>query len=534
MLNDELYASDIKALLEGKMSVARLTEQLKHSEDLECDVNNLLIEIDRITGSQEHPLLSWLYDFLKMIQEECVLHNPVLHPVAENLHAYVSFANLFTSPGRAIAKNDARALELLERALSVNPEYPFTLASLGAIYLDGGKNPQKAYSLFLEAVRINPDYSFALAHLGELLRTGNGGLAVDQQAAYHYLQRAVEADPNNAFALGSLGALLRTGATGVQRDMKRAYKCLTKACEIGPFNPFAFCTLAELLLVGGDGVIRDRRQAMMILEKVLQTSGDYPYALATYGELLRIGGDGVPANRKRAYELLNKAVSIVPNYGYALASLGEILCTGALPDVAPDLSRAYSYLETAYKINPNSTFVLNWFAEVQRVKLELIPARNIAERSLELDPNQPFALAIAAYVYKHVQDASRDIQKAIRLFEKALELDPRHYFSLVELGDSYSKSDPKRAFELYERSTTLNPNNLEVLYYLAGILKDGIEGIPMNLQRANILITHALIIQPHNQTYLKLQRAILEKILDRHSEKKQKKFLSKMKELLTG
>lgn len=526
------YTADLKALLAGKHTVASLAEQLKHSEDLECDIAHLLVEIDRVPNWQENILLTSFYELLKLIQRECVEQNPVTEPFSDNLNVYVCFANLFTGPGKAIDKNDARAMELLEQAVALGPHHPFALASLATHALRSENNPKRAYSLFLEAVRIDPDYSFALAHLGELLRIGPQGVASDPQAAYHYLQRAVDTDPNNSFALGSLGALLRSGAPGVVRDTKRAYSCLVKAYQLGPFNPFVLCTLAELLLTGVDGVPRDRRSAQGLLEKVLLHVPDYPLALATYGELLRIGGDGVPVNRAKAYELLDKAVHLVPNYGYALASLGEILCTGA-PNVPQDLARSLACLEAAYSQNPNSTFILNSLAEALRAGsgnaiAVLQRVKGLVERSLAIDPNQPYPLAISGYVHAHIADETRDEQKAITLFTKALELDPRNYFSLIQLGQLLIHAkEVKKACELYERSLVINPNNLDVLYFLATQYC----GDFPNLQRANILISHALVLQPENQTYLNIQSKILEQMLGRNPKKS---FFSKVASSIAG
>ena len=231
-MNDEIYSQQIQDLVEGKIALATITEELKHSEDLQSDVTQFLQAIDKRDDFDAQSILSSLQELLRMIQQECIDKNPVREPISQNLHPYVAFANLFAKPGRAIVQNELRAFELLQHALNLLPNYPFALASLAGLFLEGGpslvRDPKKAYSLLLEAVRESPDYSYALARLGELLRLGQGDVKADEALAYHFLQRSVDADPNNAFALGSLGALLKTGG----RDMKRAHKYLSRAYEL--------------------------------------------------------------------------------------------------------------------------------------------------------------------------------------------------------------------------------------------------------------------------------------------------------------
>lgn len=130
MVRDQLSAAEkIKALLDGKTTVPLFAEQLKHSQDLEADVADLLAVIERIAGWQEHLALSSLYELLKMVEQEHLQHVLVEGPLSDNLYPFIAFANMF------VGKNDARAEKLLEHARSLAPENPFALASLGVLQL---------------------------------------------------------------------------------------------------------------------------------------------------------------------------------------------------------------------------------------------------------------------------------------------------------------------------------------------------------------------------------------------------------------
>jgi tetratricopeptide (TPR) repeat protein len=89
-------------------------------------------------------------------------------------------------------QNVAKSIELLEKALSIDPKYPNALNSLGFIYADEDIDSDKGLKYCRQAVNLRPDHAPYLDSLGwALYKTG------DFAGAREQLRAALDLAPGN-------------------------------------------------------------------------------------------------------------------------------------------------------------------------------------------------------------------------------------------------------------------------------------------------------------------------------------------------
>ncbi|MBS0637957.1 MAG: SEL1-like repeat protein [Verrucomicrobia bacterium] len=458
MNDDTIYSNDIQELLEAKISPYDIGIDLKNSEDLESDLVNYILEIERVQDWGETPPLVDLHDLLRLIQQEVVFNNPITDFRAYSPYIFVAYANMLFTPGMVIGKNVARAHEIVQNVLTIAPTYEYALATLGSLLLiecDAfERDPAAAYDLFMDVLNSNPEYVFALTNLGELLRRGDDGVEKNLKAAYHYFHRALEHDPHNLTALQSISYIYLTGD---EFEPEKALPYLSKLVELDSSNAFALSALADQLKES------DLKKAHELLEEALVASPDYVPALGLLGEVLRNGGDGVEQDRVRARSLLEKAVELDPEYDFALRGLGELYMRGAA-DGVQDYDIAYNFFERSYQLCNDSPFGLNHLAELCWRKQEYQRAKELATASLQLNPDQSYPLCLLGVV-EFALTGTVDLARPY--FEQALALDPNFYDTLYYYGNALNTSDliedKVKARELFLRALEIDPDDADML-----------------------------------------------------------------------
>ncbi|MDH3530909.1 MAG: tetratricopeptide repeat protein, partial [Acidobacteriota bacterium] len=138
-------------------------------------------------------------------------------------------ATLRIASGQLIAGDYKAAEQNLKDILEATPDNPMALNNLGFLYLRRDKNYAEALDLIEKAVRIdprNPEYldSLGLAHL----KLGN----LDK--AEIYLRRAIRYDADPVTAYERLGdVLLKKGNEGEAQSLwKKALSAATKATDV--------------------------------------------------------------------------------------------------------------------------------------------------------------------------------------------------------------------------------------------------------------------------------------------------------------
>ena len=160
-----------------------------------------------------------------------------------------------------------RALNLLETALALDPDYPLALALAGwchaqqSVYSwsdDGATSRKTALELAQRAAALAEDDPLTLTVLGTIQTISH-----EHDTARIFLERAVAIDPNSAWGWSRLGWLeAYLGNSDV------AQTCLHRALKLSPLDPMNFNT------IGGLGAARAQ-------------SGDYAGALPYLDRALR-------------------------------------------------------------------------------------------------------------------------------------------------------------------------------------------------------------------------------------------------------
>ena len=136
---------------------------------------------------QARMILGYIYSITGRFPLAEFEFNKLLEMGMESVQIYASLAYIYCRQ-----KNVDRSVDLLEKALSLDPDYPNALNSLGFIYADEDIDPQKALEYCKKAVLLRPDHAPYLDSLGwALYKCGNLAEARNQ------LRMALDLAPGN-------------------------------------------------------------------------------------------------------------------------------------------------------------------------------------------------------------------------------------------------------------------------------------------------------------------------------------------------
>jgi len=148
-------------------------------------------------------------------------------------------------------ENVRQAVQLLERAVALDPQYAQAYAMLAQVYVNtyyhyGGVDPKEAIALgeraAARAIELDPSLSSAYAAQGDMAAS-----QMQWMRARKVLQRAIELDPNDATAQYWFGVLLYV--TGHVRETLPA---IQRAHELDPIMPWILSDLGGLYMNAGD------------------------------------------------------------------------------------------------------------------------------------------------------------------------------------------------------------------------------------------------------------------------------------------
>jgi adenylate cyclase len=193
-------------------------------------------------------------------------------------------------------EESAKALELLEKALAVDPEYPLALALTGwchaqrSVYNwvdDVADSQAKARSLAERAAALSGDDPLILAILGAVHT-----FVRNYGTARVLLERALALDPNCAWAWSRLGWI---EAYADQTD--KAIENFERAIRLSPIDPMNFNNYAGI--ASAHHVAEDYDRAVMFCRRALQ---ERPHATWIYRNLAgALAGAGRADEAKQAF-----------------------------------------------------------------------------------------------------------------------------------------------------------------------------------------------------------------------------------------
>ena len=407
-------------------------------------------------------------------------------------------------------KQPLKALEYANIAVEIRPENEWYLANLALAYKENG-NHKKSAEIFSKLIEIKPDkisYLFSLAeeHL-------NGSKYKKGLKILNKIEEKIGVSEDLSLQKHQIYIFLK--------DKKNAINELTKLVTFSPENLRALGLLAEFYQN-----INKPKNSKQLLDKMMfidSSNGlvrlslfQYHYKngeiIKAYDELLYVMGSLEVENNIKKQMLLqisydekspfnvNQICKLAESYLKLDFQNSEVLLLlGKLKMHQRKEDTACFYIRESLKINPlpfeSWTQLIS--STLSRNKLEA--TIKDSKNAIESHPNQPFlylALGIALNQKNEFEGAIENLEKGKKLVfnNSFLESDFDQ-----QIGDSYYGIKKfKIAFDYYEMSLALNPENINLLnnysYYLA-LQK-------VNLERAKELILKVLEKFPDNSTYI--------------------------------
>lgn len=290
------------------------------------------------------------------------------------------------------------ALELIDRALSLNPNSPEALSNRG-LALRALKRSVEALASFEGALRLRPDYAQAYNNRGNALY--DLGRAAEAVASY---DRALQLRPDYPEALNNRGNALVA--------------------------------------------LKRRRRALISFERALQLRPNYLEAIYNRANTLRELG-----RTAEALEAYDRAIALKPDFVEALNNRGNILFDAKRPDLA-----LASY-DRALQINPNCEQALeNRGCALQYLKRHG-EATAAYKRLIELNPNYSYGYGNLLHTRLHCCDWSDYqflVDKVAAGVERGIASDIPFSF-LVHSRDPQSQQNCARLFAADKHPASQNP-----------------------------------------------------------------------------
>ena len=403
-----------------------------------------------------------------------------------------------------------KALEYANIAVEIRSENEWYLANLALAYKENG-NHKKSAEIFSKLIEIKPDkisYLFSLAeeHLNgskykkalKILNKIEEKIGVsedlslqkhqiyiflkDKKDAINELIKLVTFSPENLRALGLLAEFYQN-----INKPKNSKQLLDKMMFIDSSNGLVRLSLFQYYYKNGE-IIKAYDELLYVMGS-LEVENNIKKQM-----LLQISYDEKsPFNINQICKLAESYLKLDFQNSEVLLLLGKLKMHQRKEDTA------CFYIRESLKINPlpYESWTQLISSTLSRNKLEA--TIKDSKNAIESHPNQPFlylALGIALNQKNEFESAIENLKKGKKLVfnNSFLESDFDQ-----QIGDSYYGIKKfKIAFDYYEMSLALNPENINLLnnysYYLA-LQK-------VNLARAKELILKVIEKFPDNSTYI--------------------------------
>jgi non-specific serine/threonine protein kinase len=212
---------------------------------------------------------------------------------------------------RFTKQDNERAIELYQRALSLDPNYALAYAGISLCYSNryfqhgfSSAWRDSAIAVADKALSIDPD--LAQAHLA----MGNAYYSKGwHRKAIESYTRVIEIDPNSASAVHNIG-----GAYQELGETAEGFRWYKKSMVLNPTSAYTATTIAR-----GYGEIGDYSKAEWWLHRALQIAPDHSEAEFVLGYMSLLQG-----NDSHALEQIEKALSKYPDNVNGLAEAGRV------------------------------------------------------------------------------------------------------------------------------------------------------------------------------------------------------------------
>jgi protein O-GlcNAc transferase len=295
--------------------------------------------------------------------------------------------------------NPAAAIELIGRAIRINPRNAIFFSNLGLAYRALGR-VEEALASYARALSIRPDYADALNHRGNVLRD----LKRFPEALASYA-RALAVRPDFADALNNRGAVLS--------DLKRFDEALASYDRALTLRP-------------------DYAEALTNRGAVLSELKRFEEALASYDRALAIAPGNAEAlnNRGNALSELKRFGDALISYDCALAIRPDYFeawynCGAALSELKRFEDALASY-DRALALRPDSAEALNNRGNALRDLRRFEEALASYDAALAIAPD----FAEAHYNRANALSGLKRFDEALASYDRALAIRPDYEFVL--------------------------------------------------------------------------------------------------------
>tara|TARA_B110001452_G_scaffold35475_1_gene27294 strand:+ start:3606 stop:5351 length:1746 start_codon:yes stop_codon:yes gene_type:complete len=403
-----------------------------------------------------------------------------------------------------------KALEYANTAVTIDPKNEWYLSNLALAYKESA-NHKKSAEIFSKLIEIKPDKISYLFSLNEELLNGSKyknalkvlnkieariGISEDlsiqkhqiyvflknKKKAINELKKLIAFSPENIRGIGLLAEFYQN-----INKPKESKNLLEKMMFIDSSNGLVRLSLFQFNYKNGE-VIKAYQELLYVMESI-----DVENNLKKQ-MLLQISYD-----EKSPYNI-NQICKLAESYLKSDFQSSEVLLLlGNLKMHQRKEDTACFYIRESLKINPLPFEAWSQLISSTLSRNKLEATIKDSKNAIESHPNQPFlylALGIALNQKNKFESAVENLEKGKSLVfnNSFLESDFDQ-----QIGDSYYGIKKfKIAFDYYEMSLALNPENINLLnnysYYLA-LQKT-------NLERAKELILKVIEKFPNNITYM--------------------------------
>ena len=251
-----------------------------------------------------------------------------------------------------------------------------------------------------KATEIDPNYANAWAWLGAVYNDfGNS------QKAMEYNQKAIELNDKNALAWNNLGVTY--AHLGY---FEKSIECYKKSISLDEKLLYPLCNLSGMYIRSGD-----LDKALEFCNKAIEIAPNRAYAWSSLGNVY-----SAMYNYEKSFELYTKAIELDPNNAIILSGMGNLfLQLGHKEKATEYFNKAIELNQKILEKSPDDIMELILLSYTYRALEDYDKAIECSRRAVEINTNAILAWNILgeSYFFKE------DYVNAAASFKKVLELD---------------------------------------------------------------------------------------------------------------
>jgi len=322
-----------------------------------------------------------------------------------SLVAPYKLAKLYMKGGLGVEKNIARARQIAEEAYQLAPKNPPIIKTLSDVLYEEScmqQSMQSRIELLRRAIAVDPKNWQALACLGTILLYGSYKIAANEEEAIGYLEKARVLHMLPVHTLNLLGQFYLHGGKKIQQNSRHAIDYFEEALQQDASNTVALMGIASLFFFGAKDFPEEWTRAKLYFERTLFCDRNNVQAKRCLAEMLRLGSWGLSSDHREAFDLFGEILNDYPNDCFALVGLGMILLESSLRNKA-DEEKALSSLSLARNLNPDDVFT----ASV--LHAALLETNN----TISINPNMAQSVTLSELFHQDRRSALREIEDPI-------------------------------------------------------------------------------------------------------------------------